>query len=250
MTIILGLDPGSINTGYGIIEKKGSKLTYLTSGVISVKGSEINSRLPIIFAQLQEVIAQYNPDHMVVEQVFIAQNPQSAIKLGMARGIAILAGSLGGATIFELSARQAKKFVTGIGSAKKEQVNRMVCRLLNLSVKPKLDASDALALAISHAHTLNSRLLIQKQQTQLGLFDQRTQQGLLNNSLNLEAIAQQQGNLTQASDPNLEGIDTKQAQFSNIKINSGRFSVKSGKATNRTKLEEKIKQLLKEKKGS
>ncbi|RIY31956.1 crossover junction endodeoxyribonuclease RuvC [Psittacicella hinzii] len=229
MTIILGLDPGSRHTGYGIIAKKGSRLEYITSGVISVKGSEINSRLPLIYLQLQEIIATYQPQHMVVEQVFIAENPQAAIKLGMARGIAILAGSLGKAEIFELSARQAKKFVTGIGNAKKEQVNNMVCRLLNLTEKPKLDASDALALAISHAHTLNARRLVQKQQDQLQIFDKRTQKGLANTSANLAQLADHRPN---------------SADFTNIKINAGRFKVKSGKATNRSKLEERIKQLL------
>ncbi|RIY37884.1 crossover junction endodeoxyribonuclease RuvC [Psittacicella gerlachiana] len=272
MTIILGLDPGSVNMGYGIIEKTGSKLKYITSGVISVKGSDINSRLPIIYAQLQEVIKTYQPEHMVVEQVFIATNPQAAIKLGMARGIAILAGSLGGATIFELSARQAKKFVTGIGSAKKEQVNHMVCRILHLTSKPKLDASDALALAISHAHTLNSRVMLQKQQEQQELFDQRTQQRLINSSLNFDSLARafaQQGeggetaqvlaNLTQQTHLSTEKettipvnrvqsqVSKIQAEFVNIKINSGRFKVKSGKASNRAKLEAKIKNLLEQK---
>lgn len=191
MTIILGIDPGSINTGYGIIRKLGSKLEYITSGVISVKGSDVNSRLPIIFTQLQEVIATYQPEQLVIEQVFLADNPQTALKLGMARGVAILACSLAGMNIFELSARQAKKFVTGMGNAKKEMVNRMVCRILGLTTAPKIDASDALALAISHANTLNARVMIQKQQQQMDLFDKRTQKRLASNTQNREQLQQQ-----------------------------------------------------------
>ncbi|RIY38810.1 crossover junction endodeoxyribonuclease RuvC [Psittacicella hinzii] len=300
MTIIIGLDPGSINTGYGIIRKEGSKIEYITSGVISVKGSDINARLPLIYTQLQEVIATYQPEHMVIEQVFIAENPQSAIKLGMARGIAILAASLAGATIFELSARQAKKFVTGSGGAGKEVVNKMVCRILKLTQKPKLDASDALALAIAHANTHNTRMMIHKQQERLGLFDAATQRRIIDNSLNRETLAHSFSSKTTqlfkeelvkaelgkstlakaelskaglmpkrklasftASAPNAEashaasalnvdaGQSTKvtnpvkeQVELANIHIRDGRMQLKSGKDSNRAKLEAKIKKLL------
>lgn len=187
MTIIIGIDPGSINTGYGIIRKIGSRLEHLASGVISIKGSDINSRLPIIFTRLHEILQQYQPDHMVIEQVFLADNPQSAIKLGMARGVAILAGSLCQCVIFELSARQAKKFVTGMGNAQKEQVNRMVCRMLGLQDPPRLDASDALALAISHAQTINTRLLLAAKSQ--ALINNHAQRRLEQNTANHQVLS-------------------------------------------------------------
>lgn len=188
MTIIIGIDPGSINTGYGIIRKVGSRIEHIDSGVISIKGSDINSRLPIIFTRLHEILQQYKPDHMVIEQVFLADNPQSAIKLGMARGVAILAGSLCQCVIFELSARQAKKFVTGMGNAQKEQVNRMVCRMLGLQDPPRLDASDALALAISHAQTINTRLLIAAKSQ--ALVNNRSQRRLAQNTHNHQVLSE------------------------------------------------------------
>lgn len=200
MTVILGLDPGSINTGYGIVKKEGSKITHVASGVITVKGSDVNSRLPIIFTKLQEVIATYKPDHCVVEQVFISHNPQTGVKLGMARGVAILAASLAQLIIFELSARQAKKFVTGRGDADKALVNKMVVRFLKLEEAPKLDTSDALALAISHAQTLNARQMLLKQQSN-SLLDEKSQKRLLNNALNFNALAQAgQGSIDEALD--------------------------------------------------
>lgn len=153
MSIILGIDPGSRKTGFGLIQTRGDKSSYIASGVIRVEKYEFADRLKFIFSDLQEIIERYTPTIMVVEQVFVSNNANSALKLGQARGAAVVAGATAGLEVHEYSARQIKQAVVGIGSADKKQVQMMVSRLLGLSVTPQEDAADALAAALCHAHT-------------------------------------------------------------------------------------------------
>ncbi|WP_102796110.1 crossover junction endodeoxyribonuclease RuvC [Bowmanella denitrificans] len=156
MSIILGIDPGSRITGYGIIRQIGSKFEYLGSGCIRLPDGALPERLQQIYNGITELITQYQPNQMAVEQVFLARNPDSALKLGQARGAAIVGATNQGLDVFEYSARQIKQAVVGKGSATKEQVQHMVTYLLKLPGKPQADAADALAVALCHGHTNQS----------------------------------------------------------------------------------------------
>lgn len=156
MPIILGIDPGSRVTGYGVIQCDGGKHTYLDSGCVRLQGENITERLHQIFVGLSEVIRMYQPEEAAIEQVFMHQNPGAALKLGQARGAAIVAVVPHSIPMAEYSARQVKQAVVGYGAAKKEQVQQMVRCLLNLSGTPQADAADALAIALCHAHTRTS----------------------------------------------------------------------------------------------
>jgi len=151
MTIIIGIDPGSRLTGYGIIRSEGNQTFYLASGYLKLAAVDVSSRLQQIFSSLQEIVTQHQPHEAAIEQVFMHANPNSALKLGQARGAALVA--LGSVPVAEYSARQVKQAVVGYGAAKKEQVQQMVGRLLNLSVKLQADEADALAIALCHAHS-------------------------------------------------------------------------------------------------
>jgi crossover junction endodeoxyribonuclease RuvC len=153
LTIILGIDPGSRITGYGIISSEGSKHHYLASGCVRVQTGSVSERLQQIFSGLQEVISEYRPAESAIEQIFMHQNAGSALKLGQARGVAIVAAAHAGLSIAEYSARQVKQAVVGYGAAKKDQVQHMVKILLNLSGTPQADAADALAIALCHAQS-------------------------------------------------------------------------------------------------
>jgi crossover junction endodeoxyribonuclease RuvC len=150
MTVIIGIDPGSRHTGYGIIRVEGNQSFHIANGCIHLSAAPLNDRLQKIFAGLREVIQQYQPEEAAIEQVFMHENPGSALKLGQARGAAIVALTI---PVAEYSARQVKQSVVGHGAAKKEQVQHMVGRLLNISEKLQADAADALAIALCHAHT-------------------------------------------------------------------------------------------------
>jgi crossover junction endodeoxyribonuclease RuvC len=150
MTIIIGIDPGSRRTGYGIIRIQSNQSFYLTSGCLNVIADESHQRLQKIFSGLKEILQLYQPQEAAIEQIFMHQNPGSALKLGQARGAAIVALDI---PIAEYSARQVKQAVVGYGAAKKEQVQHMVCRLLNISESLQADAADALAIALCHAHS-------------------------------------------------------------------------------------------------
>lgn len=152
MTVIIGIDPGSRKTGYGIIRVEGNRHVHLASGCLDVSSFSPPDRLREIYSRLQEVIAQFKPQEAAIEQVFMHENPSSALKLGQARGAAIVALDM---PIAEYSARQVKKSVVGSGGAKKEQVQFMVKRLLNLCHNLQADAADALAVALCHAHARN-----------------------------------------------------------------------------------------------
>ena len=157
MTRILGVDPGSQITGYGIIEVVGNRSCYQGSGCIRTPSEQpLPERLKIIFQSLNDVIAAYQPEEMAVEQVFMHRNPDSALKLGQARGVAICAGVLAALPISEYAPRVVKQAVVGSGGASKEQVQHMVCALLNLKPPPPADAADALAVALCHGHTLQT----------------------------------------------------------------------------------------------
>lgn len=149
---ILGIDPGLRVTGYGVLEKHGSKLAYVASGVIRTKDGELPGRIATIFAGIGEVLAAYDPEAAAVEKVFVNVNPQSTLLLGQARGAAIAALTHGARPVFEYTALQVKQAVVGNGHADKQQVMHMVKRLLNLPGEPSSDAADALACAICHAH--------------------------------------------------------------------------------------------------
>lgn len=152
MTLILGIDPGSRITGYGIIRDTGRGCEYVASGCIRTGSGELPERLNAVFAGVSEIIQTYQPVTMSIEQVFMARNADSALKLGQARGAAIVAGAQAGLAVSEYSATQVKSAIVGSGRAAKEQVQIMVMHLLKLSKKPQIDASDALAIALCHAH--------------------------------------------------------------------------------------------------
>jgi crossover junction endodeoxyribonuclease RuvC len=156
LAIILGIDPGSRITGYGVIQQKGSKCNYIASGCIRTKGDVLAPKLGMIFNGISEIIQQYQPSEFAIEQVFMAKNPDSALKLGQARGAAIVAATQADLYICEYSARQIKQAVSGTGGASKEQVQQMVMQILALSGRPQADAADGLAVAICHAHTAQS----------------------------------------------------------------------------------------------
>lgn len=151
---ILGVDPGSRLTGFGVIEVGDrGRLVYIASGCIRTPPEELAPRLKAVFDGLDEVIATHGPDVMAIEKVFMARNADSALKLGQARGAAICAGLRHELPVDEYTALQIKRAVVGTGRAQKNQVQHMVRALLQLSGAPQADAADALACAICHAHS-------------------------------------------------------------------------------------------------
>lgn len=160
MTIIIGIDPGSRITGYGVIRQQGRRLEYLGSGCIRTSVEDLPARLKHIYAGVTEIITQFNPDEFAIEQVFMAKNADSALKLGQARGAAIVAAVNMDLPVFEYAARQVKQSVVGTGAAAKEQIQHMVRSLLKLPSNPQADAADALAIAITHCHLSQNILRI------------------------------------------------------------------------------------------
>ncbi|WP_323143171.1 crossover junction endodeoxyribonuclease RuvC [Massilia phyllosphaerae] len=159
--IILGIDPALRTTGFGVIEKQGSRLRYIASGTIKT-GSEtaLPPRLKVILASIGEVIATYRPACAAIEKVFVNVNPQSTLLLGQARGAAITALVGADLDVAEFTPTQIKQAVVGTGKATKAQVQDMVARLLKLPGLPGSDAADALAVAICHAHSHDALSLI------------------------------------------------------------------------------------------
>lgn len=156
MQIILGIDPGSRVTGYGVIGVKANRASYIGSGCIRVADENWSVRLNKVFDGVSAIIEQYKPTSFAIEQVFMAKNPDSALKLGQARGVAIVAATQQNLPVFEYSARQIKQSVVGKGSADKAQVQHMVMHLLKLAKTPQADAADALGVALCHLHTEQS----------------------------------------------------------------------------------------------
>src|SRR3972149_788352 len=151
---VLGIDPGTIVTGYGIVDDIKGKLFHVTHGLIEGKRKDsFPDRLKLIFDGLNEVIEKYKPDYMALEEVFYGKSVKSAIKIGEARGIAILCAASANIPMAEYAPTVVKRAVVGVGNAQKVQVSEMVKIVLALSEAPKkYDASDALAIAICHCH--------------------------------------------------------------------------------------------------
>jgi crossover junction endodeoxyribonuclease RuvC len=153
MLRILGIDPGSRVTGYGLIESDGMRSVHIEHGALRLEGEALPPRLGEIFARVSALIEQHRPDVMAIEQVFVSKNAASALKLGQARGAAICAAIQHGLEVAEYTPTRIKQSVVGSGRADKSQVQHMVKMMLNLSGKLQADAADALAVALSHAHT-------------------------------------------------------------------------------------------------
>ncbi|WP_299010344.1 crossover junction endodeoxyribonuclease RuvC [uncultured Shewanella sp.] len=156
MAIILGVDPGSRITGYGVIQCQGRHQQYLGSGCIRTSSDELPLRLKQIFNGLSEIIRQYHPTEFAIERVFMAKNADSALKLGQARGAAIVAATVADLPVAEYSATQIKSAVVGSGRAQKAQVQHMIQQLFDLPAAPQADAADALGVAVCHFHTSQS----------------------------------------------------------------------------------------------
>jgi len=165
---ILGIDPGSRITGFGIIEVTGDRAVCIAHGVIKAiaktGSTEFPERLGVIFSGIQELIETHRPDQAAIESVFISKNPGSALKLGQARGAAMCAAINGGLTVSEYSPRSVKQAIVGRGSAEKTQVKHMVGVLLRIQEELAEDAADALAVALCHQHTQQTRQRMQKLQ--------------------------------------------------------------------------------------
>jgi len=152
VTRILGIDPGSRITGYGIIEAQGSQLSYVASGCIRVQADNFPERLKQIFTGIAALVNDYRPEQMAIEQVFMHKNADSALKLGQARGAAICAVQLQDLPVYEYAARQVKQALVGKGNAEKQQVQHIVKILLSLKGDIQTDAGDALGISLCHAH--------------------------------------------------------------------------------------------------
>lgn len=150
--IVLGIDPGSRITGYGLVYKLKEKIIFLKSGLIKTKVLNFPNRLKIIYFEINKIIFKYKPSCFVIEHVFISKNADSAIKLGQAKGAAIVAAVNNNLPVFEYNVKQIKKIVVGQGNAKKKQVQNVVYEILKLVSFPTEDAADALAVAIAHCH--------------------------------------------------------------------------------------------------
>ncbi len=150
---IIGIDPGSLATGFGIVESAEGRLRHVAHGTLKPpRSASLSERLAFLYAGLAEIVACHSPDVAVVERVFLAANARSALVLGHARGVALAALGAQGLPVHELAAREVKQAVVGTGRATKAQVQTMVTRLLALDSVPNTDAADALAGAICHAH--------------------------------------------------------------------------------------------------
>lgn len=156
MTLILGIDPGSRLTGYGLVKQQGQRFEYVGSGCIRITAETLPEKLKMVYDGISQIITQYQPDTFAIEQVFMAKNADSALKLGQARGAAIVAAVNQDLDVSEYSARQVKQAVVGNGGATKEQVQHMVVQLLKLPGTPQADAADALAIALCHGQTRKS----------------------------------------------------------------------------------------------
>lgn len=152
MIRIIGIDPGSRQTGYGIIDSDGQTSHYVASGCIYVKGDSLPDRLGNIFSRVSELLIEWQPIEMAIEQVFVNKNVDSALKLGQARGAAICAGVQARLEVSEYTPKAVKSAVVGTGNATKEQVQHMMNMLLSLKTSLQSDEADALGVALCHAH--------------------------------------------------------------------------------------------------
>jgi crossover junction endodeoxyribonuclease RuvC len=159
---VLGIDPGSQIMGIGILDSKGNEARHVFSESLRLPKGDLAPRLAKIFQRLDELIAEYKPDIMALEKVFLAKNPQAALTLGHARGAAMLAGVNSGLDIAEYSATQIKKTFVGRGRGDKGQVQHMIRIVLSLRFTPEVDASDALACALCHVHQRHAQSNIER----------------------------------------------------------------------------------------
>ncbi|MDP6674335.1 MAG: crossover junction endodeoxyribonuclease RuvC [Gammaproteobacteria bacterium] len=150
---ILGIDPGSRITGYGIVDTNGATTRYVASGCLKLGAGEFSRCLREIFLRISDLVSEYAPNHIAIEQVFVHKNADSALKLGHARAAAICATFAGGAAFHEYAAREIKQAVVGSGGAEKHQIQHMVKAILTLESLPVSDEADALAVALCHAHS-------------------------------------------------------------------------------------------------
>lgn len=158
---ILGIDPGSRRTGYGIIEVTGSKSVWVAHGTLQAGDGEIPQRLAAIFTGVAEIVREFRPNESAVEEVFVKLNVASALVLGQARGAAVCALALAGLPVSEYSPARIKQAITGSGRAEKHQVQHMVKLLLRLQQAPAVDAADGLACALCHSHLRTRKLLME-----------------------------------------------------------------------------------------
>jgi crossover junction endodeoxyribonuclease RuvC len=161
---VLGLDPGSRRTGFGVIDCEGNGHTHVANGCIAAQGDAVAARLRAIFEGVDRLIAAYQPHEIAIERVFVNRNVDSAMKLGQARGAALCAVPVG-TSVFEYAPRAIKLAVVGSGAAEKSQVAHMMKVLLQLAAAPGPDAGDALAVAVCHANTRRLQLLVSAQAT-------------------------------------------------------------------------------------
>lgn len=152
---IIGIDPGSRITGYGLVDSNGFRHQYVSSGFLRINGDALPQRLGDIFSRISELIAEWQPEAMAIEKVFVNNNVDSALKLGQARGAAICAAVNAGLEVSEYTPRTIKKAVTGQGAADKDQIRLMMQRLLDLQELPQADEADALAISVCHANHHN-----------------------------------------------------------------------------------------------
>ena len=166
---ILGIDPGSRLTGFGVLDFLGDKPSYVASGTVKSPDGSFPDRLKRIFVSVGDIVDEYRPDVVAIESVFMAKNAGSALKLGHARSAALCATFAFDVEVFEYAPREIKQAVVGTGSASKEQVQHMVVSLLQLDAPPSLDASDALATAICHGHQRRMKTMLDGQSVVAGL---------------------------------------------------------------------------------
>lgn len=152
---ILGIDPGSRITGFGVIEHSAGQSTCLMGGCVRLTALDMPTRLGKLFGEIQEIVRIYKPTELAIEQIFVQKNVQSALKLGQARGVAIAAAIAVNIPVFEYAPRAIKQAIVGKGSADKIQVQHMIQVLLSLNAKPQADAADALAVALCHIHSVS-----------------------------------------------------------------------------------------------
>ncbi len=156
---ILGIDPGSVITGYGVIDSDGTRDFHVANGCVKVVGDNLATKLGVILSEVSALIDQWQPAEVAIESVFVSKNPMSALKLGQARGAAICAAVQRELPVYEYAPKAIKQAAVGYGGADKAQMQEMIRLLLNLEEPPKADAADGLAVAICHAHTGAATLL-------------------------------------------------------------------------------------------
>ena len=153
--IVVGVDPGTRRTGYAVVEARGDRVLFLRSGALCpAPGLPFHEKLKNIFEGLRDVLAEYAPDELAVEDVFVKANPRVALRMGHVRGVAMLAGAVSGIGVAEYAPREVKQAIVGNGNASKEQVKFMVNALLGLKDDVSDDESDAMAVALTHIHRM------------------------------------------------------------------------------------------------